>query len=203
MSQNLMQFLKAIFFVVLPLTLYSWMLSGCAKEYSFEGGINPDTTQVIADTNGTVNFTLPSCSSCKVDTFGSAVDTWTLDVHTTKACGTFTRTVLAPDKDAFTFFGPSACSIDSGLIINSFWSPLVFNKDYNNISTQRSAFYYYDNIGNTFVLQEKIGTPFTVVIESFTYQTGIAKGHCFGDVITHTGKTVSVKKIRFTIRIPK
>lgn len=198
-----MRFVKAIFFVALLLAWCSWMLSGCAKEYSYEGGLLPDTSSIIADTNHISNFNLPACNFCKVDTFGTAVDTWTLDVNTTKTCGRFTRTVLAPDKDAFTFFGPSACSIDSGLILNSFWSPLVFNQDYTNISTQRSAFYYYDNIGNKYVLQEKLGTPFTIVIEKFTYLTGIATGYCFGDVITSTGETVPVKKIRFTIRIPK
>ena len=196
--------LPAFFFVLCISTLSWWGMAGCSKEYSYEGGPLPDTSNngLKPDTTQKDSFQFVPCNICVADSFGKAVDTWRIQLPQSKACGNFTRTVITPTRDAFTFFGPSACSADSGIILNSFWSPLVFDRDLKNVSTQRTAFYYYDRIGNTYVLERKTGQVMTIVIEEYSHSTGIAKGYSFGEAQTANGKLVRVSDIRFVIKIP-
>ncbi|MCA0383854.1 MAG: hypothetical protein LCH58_16970 [Bacteroidetes bacterium] len=196
--------LSSFLFIAAILSLSWWSIAGCTKEYSYEGGSLPDSSNFVPapDTTRQDSLQFLPCALCVADSFGKAVDTWRIQLPKSKACGNFTRTVITPTRDAFTFFGPSACSIDSGLILNSFWSPLVFDRDLKNVSTQRTAFYYYDRIGNTFVLERKTGQVMTIVIEEYSHSTGIAKGYAFGEAQTADGKLVRVSDIRFVIKIP-
>lgn len=196
--------ISAFLFILFVFTISWWSISGCSKEYSYEGGPLPDSnnTGLKPDTTKKDSFQFVPCTLCMADSFGKAVDTWRIQLPQSKACGNFTRTVITPTRDAFTFFGPSSCSADSGIILNSFWSPLVFDRDLKNVSTQRTAFYYYDKVGNTFMLERKTGQVMTIVIEEYSYSTGIAKGFCFGQAQTADGKLIELSDIRFVIKIP-
>lgn len=178
--------------------------TGCAKEYSYEGSTR-DTLPKLTDTNQLSNFALPLCYKCTTS-FGTVADTWSLEFNKTTCCGNFTRTVITPTRDGFTFFGPSACSADSGLILNTFFTPIVFDKDLQNVSTTRTAFYYYDNktaVNAPYILQAKREFPFTVIIDTYNYQSGLAKGRFFGYAFSNTNDTVYVKNGRFSITIPR
>lgn len=196
--------LSSFFLIAILLTLSWWSSTGCSKEYSYEGGAISDSSNFapLPDTTRRDSLQFLPCNLCVADSFGKTVDTWRIQLPHSKACGNFTRTVITPTRDAFTFFGPSACSADSGIILNSFWSPLVFDRDLKNVSTQRTAFYYYDRIGNTYVLERKTGQVMTIVIEEYSHSTGIAKGYSFGEAQTANGKLVRVSDIRFVIKIP-
>lgn len=182
--------------------LMQMLAMSCAKEYSYEGGIVPDSVRVVNDTFSTINrWNIPKCYACNPQ-FGADTNTWSLWVNNSQACGSFTRTVINRERDAFTFFGPSACSIDSGVILNSFWSPVVFDRDLQNISTQRTAFYYYDNTTNQYVLEAKREKPFTIIIENYHHQSGIATGYCTGYAINRQSDTIGIQLLRFKIKIP-
>jgi len=185
--------------------LYATGMTGCAKEYSYEGGLpRRDTTTISADTNRIGPFALPYCYQCNAN-FGLADNTWSLQFYNSTCCGSFTRAVITPERDAFTFFGPSACSTDSGLIFNTFFSPIVFDRDLQNISTNRLAFYYYDNkaaANDPYILQGRRDNPMTVVIDRYVHQTGMAVGRFYGYAYSKTGDTVYVKNGRFSIKIP-
>ena len=48
-------------------------------------------------------------------------------------------------KTDFTFFGPSACSVDTGIVV-SVYLPVALDRDQFNLTTQQTAFYYYDHM---------------------------------------------------------
>ncbi|TAD85681.1 MAG: hypothetical protein EAY75_10820 [Bacteroidetes bacterium] len=196
---------KIGFWALTTLGLYATSWMGCAKEYSYEGGATRrDTALIRPDSVVRPPFTLPYCYQCNAS-FGVASNTWSLQFYSTTCCGSFTRAVITPERDAFTFFGPSACSADSGLILNTFFSPIVFNRDLENISTNRLAFYYYNNLSATtdpYILQGRRSLPMTVIIDRYVHQTGVAVGRFYGYAYSQAGDTVYVKNGRFNIKIP-
>src|SRR3954468_14607384 len=93
---------------------------GCLKEdYSYEGGTPPP----VDSTDTTQNTPLPlpfSCSLCNPNDLVKSMH-WQFMTGPSAMCGPVTNALLSRDKKALTFFGPSACTIDTGLIMTAFF----------------------------------------------------------------------------------
>lgn len=190
----------ALTFCVCAITL---CMSSCKKEYSFEGSaLNSDTTllrdtSIIVDTSIST-IKLVSCKSCStIDT--AAGSFWSFELGKTKLCGGITRTVISPDSLGMTFFGPSLCSRDSGLIITAFFLENAFNKNQTNIVASRASLQYYDNITPSDVLVSKRPNVFTLTILNYTQTKGFS-GVFNGWVIDGLGKLAKVDNGKFIVR---
>lgn len=192
---------KFLYFSSFLLIIYFSLIEvGCKKEYSYEGGPLPDSLP-IADTvmvkdSSQINL-LPVCNGCTNLNISASV--WSFKIGAITLCGDVTRGVLSPDKDAFTFFGPSLCSIDTGLIITAFFPTQIFNKDLTNITSQRAALEYYDNKTMTDILQSNKSYIFTVIVNNFNNQTKIANGVFTGWVIHKNGTIIKIDDGKFNV----
>ncbi len=181
----------------------------CVKEYSYEGGprdtldtIPRDTIPIDTIPNDTIvqSIVFPYCQGC-VGRDDYIMGTWNFKYDTFFFCGNITRALLEPTgRSAFTFFGPSTCSLDTGLIMTVYLSiPLI--SDSYNITTSNVFFQYYNNIGGTGdIFYSREAKPFSLTIEQYTGATGIATGHFSGYVDTDHGTTVQIKEGKFMIQ---
>jgi len=170
---------------------------GCKKEYSFEGTdaiINTDTTSGGGTPAGI--RVCPACIGKNVPLLAE----WNFYESNSFFCGVIDKAVVAPEKTAFTFFGPYSCHADSGIIISAYFDGKVLNKDWFNISTRNGAFYFYDNIGNTFAYISSSGN-FTVTLESYIHQTRIATGTFNGPVTRANGTIAFISSGRFKVKL--
>ncbi|MEO8712127.1 MAG: hypothetical protein ABI405_08405 [Parafilimonas sp.] len=200
-----MNVLKRYYFFLILFALPILLIqnSGCTKEYSFEGAptdtIPADT--ITTDTTDTVIYkqviTFPQCGFCNVS---DAIDTgqWSFKTSDSYLCGSFTNSGFfnGNSKTAFTFFGPSACSVDTGIVV-SVYLPVPLDQDRYNLSTKQTAFYYYDHNSPTDILASHPPTVFSVTVQSFIYATNIATGTFSGTVFTATGDSVYISNGRF------
>src|SRR5947209_7622391 len=107
----------------LVLLVFVFLFTGCLKEeYSYEGGTVPpvDTTTTNVDTTLPV-ASVVHCSLCKPNDPVRSMQWHFMYEGVSALCGPVTKAVLSPEKNAMTFFGPSACTIDTGLIMTAFF----------------------------------------------------------------------------------
>src|SRR6266498_1117185 len=131
--------------IILALLPLLWTFdSGCAKEYSFEGG---DSLVVIDTTTPPPPPPVPiptswTCPAC-IGQDAQIEAKWSFHNDSNFACGIIDKAVVNQDRTAFTFFGPSACSIDTGMIIDVFLNgTAVLNRDLSNITSRKGSFFY-------------------------------------------------------------
>ncbi len=183
------------FLVILFLAV---LMYGCAKEYSFEGGTLPppvDTTRVIQPVNQG-----PVCRAC-IGNVAAGQDEWTFKSGTWKFCGSVDTAIALGDRTTFTFFGPSACSPDTGMVITVYLSGDTLNRDRQNLHVNRAAFYCYDRVTPTYIFMSQTSNAFSVIIESYTHSTGIAVGSFRGTVFRTDGAAASIDSGRFRIKL--
>lgn len=190
----------SLFFVLYILTV----TFGCTKEYSYEGGPILDSTfihdsTIIQDSTKPSDITFLGCTGCS-DICTSATLKWSFKIASSYFCGNITRGVLSPDGDGMTFFGPSACSNDSGLIITAFFNNTLLNKDQSNLTASHASLEYYDNITMLDMLYSKRPNIFTLKINSYIRQTGVATGTFNGVVLDKYGNIVKVDAGKFTVK---
>ena len=168
-------------FIILIIYLQVLGFYGCTKEYSYEGGAAPDPTPApIYDTIVTTGISLPYCDGCKgINT--SATLSWSFMYDTTLLCGSVTNSVITPERNGFTFFGPSTCSLDTGLVMTVFLDTDSLETDRSHIITTHVALEYYDNttMSDIFISNKHL---ISFTIESYTHSTGIATGTFAGQV---------------------
>jgi hypothetical protein len=190
--------IRKLFYILLAFTLYyfaSISISGCAKEYSYEGGPGPDTTPSVTDTpppiDDTIALDLPVCDACKItaDTSGY---TWNFEYNSNKLCGNITDAVITPDRHGFTFFGPSACSLDTGIVFTVYLKTGdTLNRDRTNVFTDDVYFEYYDNISDIDVFASDLTHRMGLTITNYDDATGTAIG-TFSGVATSKLNTVAI-----------
>ena len=192
-------------FLVMPMLLLQ--STGCEKDYSYEGG---DTLTVIRNPVDPVPDSLliadtakvlPDCSLCHpYDDL--AIGTWSFKIGSSYVCGGTTNSGFfgGYSKMDITFFGPSACSVDTGLVMSIFL-PVALDRDYSSITSSRAVFYYYDNNSANDIFDSQFEKPFTVTIESFKISTGIATGTFSGTVFKPNGDTAVVRDGRYKVTI--
>ena len=174
--------------------------SGCVKEYSFEGSpFDTIPTDSIPDDTATNKLIFPYCTGCdgKDDYI---FDSWNFKYDTSFFCGSITRGIIEPEhRMAFTFFGPSSCSADTGLIMTVYLD-VPLNADVSNITVHHVIFQYYNNLDtqqDIFVSSDL--RPFTLFIEQYTQSTGIIKGSFSGFVDTDRNTVVEIKNGKFVV----
>lgn len=175
--------------------------TGCYKEYSYEGG---DTARIVRDTahpGPVIVKEFPTCSLCDSST-ALSTGQWSFTTGNSYLCGGITNSgfIGGYSKEDFTLFGPSACSIDTGLVISAYLS-VPLDRDRFNITTARAAFYYYDNHAAKDILISLPPAPFSVTVQSFIYATGIATGTFSGTVYKANGDTANIAEGKFKIII--
>ena len=187
------------FFALLILILQN---SGCMKEYSFEGALH-DTTPVNipTDTSDTIMpppaITFSQCAFCNASD-EILLGHWSFKTGNAYLCGSFTNSGFfsGQSKTSFTFFGPSACSVDTGLVV-SVYLPVPLDQDRNDLTTNQTAFYYYDHNSPNDILASRPTSVFSVTVQSFVYTTGIAIGTFSGVVFTATGDSMRITDGQF------
>ncbi|HET7115785.1 MAG TPA: hypothetical protein VFI29_04815 [Hanamia sp.] len=206
---NMMKYSKLYYFLILFFVLPILVLqnTGCVKEYSYEGG---DTSIVISDSmpqNDTVTTPkdtsklFPECTKCIAgDSLG--LGDWNFKAGNSYLCGSVTNSGFfsGNTKMDITFFGPSACSVDTGLVISAYFS-VPLDRDRFNITTPRAAFYYYDHNAPEDILDSRHEKVFSVTLQSFIYATGIATGTFSGTVFKANGDTAFISEGKFKVLI--
>lgn len=170
---------------------------GCIKDYSFEGETIKDST-TKEDPVPPSGFTLPVCSSC-VGRDSLLLSKWSFKTDSTLICGTVTNAIISPDRTAFTFFGPSACSADTGLVMTVYLNGVVLDGNKSGISTERVIFEYYER-GKPDILLSRPLPGFTLDITRYDHQTGIASGSFGGYAATQKGDVILIKAGKFQIK---
>jgi hypothetical protein len=175
------------------------LISGCEKEYSYEGGnavVIIDTVSVSDPGTGNGAWICPACIG--QDT---AIESrWSFHNDSILVCGIIDTAIVNSERTAFTFFGPSSCSIDTGIII-SVLLDTELNKDLYNITSPKGVFYYYDNIGRTDIYISRHESPFTVTIESYIHQTRTATGSFSGPVFRPDGTSSYINSGKFKVKL--
>lgn len=178
------------------LSVLGFIIESCEKEYSYEGGIVPASI----DTN--TNITTPPyiCASCiGADDFIEGK--WSFYNGGNFFCGIIDTAIAAPQRNGFTFFGPSACSADSGLVLTISTEPEILNQDIFNSSTIKVGMYYYDNAGQTYPFMTRPGFNFSLTIVSYIHQNRIMTGNFSGFVFKPNGQQTSLSG-KFKLKIP-
>jgi len=172
--------------------------SGCIKEYSYE---KPPVDSLPIDSipDDTIAHT-PTFSHCVAcdgkDDF--ILNTWNFKVDTSFLCGNITRALRSPDRKGLTFFGPSACSLDTGLIMTVYlYDPLV--ADATNITAGYTVFQYYNNVGTQDIFDSFQLVPFTLIIDTYDSATAIAKGRFYGYVDTDRHGAAQIRDGKYAI----
>lgn len=198
-----MMIYRSMMWIVCMILVVSNFIS-CAKEYSFENGSTPGVppatdTASRSDTSGLSRVILRSCKACEiVDT--SSLAKWRFTSGSASLCGLVTKGVASPDRTAMTFFGPSACSIDSGLIITAYFNSEVFDRDRSNLTASFAAMEYYDNTTGFDVLKSSPSTILSLNITAYNHLNKTATGTFSGWVIDKNGAATRVDNGQFRIK---
>ena len=185
---------RTVFYITFVSFLF--LIAGCKKEYSCEAC----GTTTIMDTT-THNTPLPYiCPGC-IGGDDFIENKWSLSSGSSFYCGRIDTAIAAPARNGFTFFGPSSCSIDSGLVLTISTEPVILDKDVFNSTTTRVGMYYYDNVAQTYPFMTQPGFQFSVTIESYIYQTKMMTGKFNGIVVKPNGGQTNVQgKFKMKIR---
>jgi hypothetical protein len=179
--------------LLLSLPIVLLLNTRCAKEYSFEGARVDTLSTGGGDTLvSQIPTSFPQCSLCDPSS-PVTLGHWSFKTGNAYQCGTFTNSGFFSgfEKTNFTFFGPSACSIDTGIVV-SVYLPVALDRDQFNLTTEQAAFYYYDHNAPADIFQSNHTAIFSVTVQSFIYATGIATGTFSGTVFTASGDTAYI-----------
>ncbi len=169
----------------------------CQKELYFDREVT--TLPVDSITPANDPGALPACASClKPDTVNTY--TWSFKTGDSQLCGRVDSAIINIDRTSFTFFGPSSCGGDSGLIFTVYLDPFALNKDTTNFTAAYASFYYY-HTGAPYVLMSKTAQSFNFTISSYVHATKIATGVFSGFGYRQNGRAVEVKSGKFKIRL--
>lgn len=193
-------------FGFLILSIITAQNTGCAKEYSNEGidTLASVSNAPIANDSTIVQDSIRpfiSCNKCNPsDTL--TIGSWNFKTGNSYVCGHTTNSGFfsGNTKKDITFFGPSACSVDTGVVVSAFFS-VPLDRDRYNLTTTQIEFYFYDNNATKDILISQPQKTFSVTIGSFIYQTRIATGSFQGTVFKANGDTAFVSDGHFKVYI--
>lgn len=189
--------------IIAAVTLAAMMVS-CEKEYSYENGsaivVPVDSTDTVAAPDTFVTGTLQNCTACTASS-GIATGTWSFKTGVATICGEVdTAFTLNHERDVLTFFGPSFCGSDSGLIFTVNLSTGL-TRNLVNIPATFTAYYYY-RTGHPNILLSYASQPFNMLFSSYDHATHIANGTFSGTAYSQNGTAVNISggKFSFVIR---
>lgn len=170
----------------------------CNKEYSFEGDL-PDPVVIVPGGAGTGNGLYPFCNDCKGhDKF--EYGRWSFWVGNSFFCGRVTDGVASPDRKGFTFFGPSTCSADTGLIMTIYLHNNTLMGDKYNIVSTKTLMQYYDNITPSDMFVSQNNAEMTLIVDQYIQSTLISRGRFFGKVYDKQGSVINVTNGKFEFK---
>ncbi len=180
---------------VIPVVFITLIYSSCAKEYSYEA------SPIIIDTTTVPIIIQPYiCPAC-IGNENFQENKWSFKDNSLLRCGIIDTAIANPTRTGFTFYGPSACSIDTGIVMTILLDTLRLNRDISNITYSRSAFYYYDNVGHTYIYMNRQQSPFTVTIESYTHADRMVTGSFSGFGYRETTGGASINSGKFKVKL--
>lgn len=190
-----------ICFVFLLVVLLA--ISGCIKEYSYEGGVIPpsvvDTSQPpMLPPTGT---NLPECSFCNSNRDNYEEKRWSFKIGDSLQCGPMDTAILAPGRDAFTFFGPSSCSPITGMVVTVYLDNNILNKDQRNLVLTKVIFTYHTLGLPKYLLSTQRGSLFYLTITSYDHQTKMTTGTFNGEVLSADGTLLQVNSGKFKVKL--
>jgi hypothetical protein len=180
------------------------IIQNCTKEYSREGLNNTtppivDTTpsqQTPPDTTSITSF----CVACAgMDKFEE--NRWSFKAGNSFQCGPMDTALMAPERNAFTFFGPSSCSSDTSMVITVYIDNYVLNKDLQNIVIPKVDFRFTKLGAPKYLLISQPGTPFNLTIESYDHQTKMTTGTFSGYAYKGDGTIQKVDSGKFKVKL--
>lgn len=178
------------------------LVAGCTKEYSCEGcNTNVPADSLPIPATPPVASELPVCPSC--NTFPDPVELgqWSLKAQQSQACGIIDTAIINPERTAFTFYGPSACSADTGMVLTVYMENRVLNQDISNITINRSSFYFFDRVTPSDIYMSRQTVVFPVHIDWYDHQTKIISGSFSGTVFRGNGSPASISAGKFKVKL--
>jgi hypothetical protein len=178
----------------------------CAKEYSRESAdaiIPPviDTLPQGPPQQGpptAINFY--SCVACAGhDIFEE--NKWSFKVGNSLQCGTMDTALSTPERNAFTFFGPSSCSSDTSMVITVFLQNNVLDKNLQGLAIPNVDFRYTKFGAPKYLLLSRQPSPFTLTIDSYDHQTKMTIGRFYGYAYAGDGSLIEVQEGKFKVKI--
>lgn len=195
--------LKKLFTAILSF-VFVWIVlhttTGCTKEYSYEQKPIDTTASVDTVPSRSPEPALSSCALCNYDVQPDS--SWRFSIEGVTFCGKTDGAVALQQRTSFTFFGPSACSIDSGFVatVRLEDQTQALTSDQQNIKARLTC-YYYDKVGSTYPFMSPMGDYLILNIANYNHQTGIAVGTFGGIVETNNGVRKEVRDGHFRIRL--
>ena len=181
--------------ISIPALVLVFIYSSCKKEYSYEA--SPITTDTTTIPTVIQPYICPAC----VGNESFQENKWSFRDNGLLRCGEIDTAISNPTRTGFTFYGPSACSKDTGIIMTILLDTLHLNRDISNITYSRSAFYYYDNVGNTYIYMNRQQSPFTVTIETYTHNDRMVTGSFSGFGYRENGSGGSIHSGKFKVKL--
>jgi hypothetical protein len=178
--------------------------AACTKDYSYEGG--PGTVPVLPappDTSSNPGVPNPAlqdfdyCAACD-STDALQLSSWSFKIDTSFLCGKVDTAILNYDRDAFTFFGPSACGDSTGLIFSVYLGATALDRDFYNFTVPFASFHYYHT---TTPYLNAVDESFKLTITSYIHATGIATGTFSGVGYREDGVPAAIHSGKFIIRL--
>ena len=186
---------KSFFLIVI---FFSIFIAGCTKEYSYEGS----NTNTVVDTTHppSVIFDFPSCNACAGVT-NAKLSQWNFKYKNTLLCGKADTAIINLERTAFTFFGASTCSADTGIVVTVYLDTTPLVKDMSNVTVSKIAFYYYDRITPSYIFMSLPGSSINASITSYVHQTKIVTGTFNGGVFRSNGENAIISAGSFQMKI--
>jgi hypothetical protein len=179
----------------LPALVFVLFYCSCTKEYSYEA--SPITTDTTTIPTVIQPYICPACIGN--ETFQE--NKWSFRNNGLLRCGEIDTAISNPTRTGFTFYGPSACSKDTGMIMTILLDTLRLNRNISNVTYSMSAFYYYDNVGNTYIYMNRQQSPFTVTIESYTHADRMITGSFSGFGYRTATGGASINSGKFKVKL--
>ncbi|MBI1343547.1 MAG: hypothetical protein GC171_11490 [Terrimonas sp.] len=173
--------------------------TGCAKDYSFEGA---NTLHLFDTVQLPPSATVEGCALCNPANTLQLGD-WRFKTGNGNFCGGTDNAGFIGSYNVnrtFTFFGPSACSIDTGIVM-TVYLPVSFNEDKYNVIASGAAFYYYDHFGVQDIYISQPAKPFSVLIQQYIHSTQVVTGTFEGTVFKPNGDTAYIREGRFKVKL--
>jgi hypothetical protein len=189
------KFRVSILKIALPALVFVLFYCSCTKEYSYEA--SPITTDTTTIPTVIQPYICPACIGN--ETFQE--NKWSFRNNGLLRCGEIDTAISNPTRTGFTFYGPSACSKDTGMIMTILLDTLRLNRNISNVTYSMSAFYYYDNVGNTYIYMNRQQSPFTVTIESYTHADRMITGSFSGFGYRTATGGASINSGKFKVKL--
>ncbi len=176
--------------------------TGCSKEYSCEGcNMTAPADSLPIPVTPPVTSELPVCPSCITYPDPVELNQWSLEAQQSQACGIIDTAIVSPERTAFTFYGPSACSADTGMVLTVYMENRVLNQDISNITINRSSFYFYDRVTPSDIYMSRQTVIFPVHIDRYDHQTKVMTGSFSGTVFRSNGSPASISGGKFKVKL--